>query len=86
MVEQVILKVGDTIERSDSSRASVERIRIISKGEFIDQIKYDGKCDDIALTLKDDMGVFNLWLKDNPIRILEEKKEKKVRRAKRVNR
>lgn len=81
MAEQVILKIGDLIERPDNSKALVEKIRIISKGEFISQIKYDGKCDDIALTLKDDIGVFNLWLKDNPIRILEEKKEKKAKRA-----
>ena len=82
MIEHVLLKLGDMIERPDNGKALVEKIRIISRGEFIPHIKYDGKCDDIVLTLRDDIGVFSLWLKDNPIRILEDKKSKKVKKAK----
>jgi len=77
MNEKIILKIGDTVEYHNNKKATIEKIRIISKGEFIEQFKYDGKANNIVLTLRDNVGVFNLWLKDNPIRIMEEKKEKK---------
>ena len=77
VAEAIVLKIGDTIECHDNGSAVVEKIRVISSGKFIDQLKYDGEDDDIVLTLRDGVGLFNLWLKDNPIRISEEKKEKR---------
>lgn len=77
VAEAIVLKIGDTIEYRENDSAVIDKIRIISSGKFIDQVKYDSKNDDIVLTLKDNTGLFNLWLKDNPIRISEEKKEKR---------
>lgn len=77
MTDKIILKIGDMIECHVNNKAVIEKIRIISTAKFVDQVKYDGKGDNIVLTLRDDAGVCNFWLKDNPIRILEEKKEKK---------
>lgn len=74
--EAVVLKIGDSIGYRDNDVAAIEKIRMISSGKFIGEVKYDGDGYDIVLTLRDGVGLFNLWLKDNPIRISEDKKEK----------
>ncbi len=80
MSKKVILKIGDTVGYSDSKKAIIEKIRIISKSEFIGELKYDGEENDIVLTLRDGLGIINLWLKNNPVRLLEEKKESKEKK------
>jgi len=77
MSKKVILKIGNMVGYSDNKKAVIEKIRIISKAEFIEEYKYNGEADDIVLTLRDDTGILNLWLKNNPICVFEEKKEKK---------
>ena len=77
MSKKVILKIGNMVGYSDNKKAVIEKIRIISKAEFIEECKYDGEENDIVLTLKDGSGTINLWLKNNPVWLLEEKKEKK---------
>jgi len=77
MSKKVILKIGNMVGYSDNKKAVIEKIRIISKAEFIEECKYDGGENDIVLTLKDGSGTINLWLKNNPVWLLEEKKEKK---------
>ena len=77
MSKKMILKIGDTIGYSNNKKAIIEKIRIISKAEFIEECKYDGEEDNIVLTLRDGAGTINLWLKNNPVWLLEEKKEKK---------
>jgi hypothetical protein len=77
MSTKTILKIGDMIGYSDNKKAMIEKIRIISKGEFVEQYIYDSEAEDVVLTLNDNIGVFNLWLKNNPICVFEEKKEKK---------
>ncbi|MCX5678601.1 MAG: hypothetical protein NTY76_05770 [Candidatus Omnitrophica bacterium] len=76
VAETIVLKVGDAIGYHSNDKAVIEKIRVISTGKFIEQVKYDGENDDIVLTLRDGAGICSLWLKDNPVRILEEKKEK----------
>lgn len=75
-----IIKIGDTVECCKRQKAVVEKIRIISTAEFVGRIKYNGKGDNVVLTLRDSIGVYNFWLKDSPICILEEKKEKKKKK------
>lgn len=77
MPKEIILKVGDAIEYFSGRSAVIEKIRIISTGELVEQYKYDGQGYDIVLTLKDKLGMIDLWLKDTPIRILETKKSAK---------
>jgi len=77
MFKKIMLKIGDTVGYSDNKKAVIEKIRIISKAEFIKECKYDGEEDDVILTLRDGAGIINLWLKNNPVWLLEEKKEKK---------
>ena len=77
MSKKVILKIGNMVGYSDNKKAVIEKIRIISKAKFIDECEYDGEEDNIVLTLRDGSGTINLWLKNNPVWLLEEKKEKK---------
>lgn len=77
MSKKVLLKIGDMVGYSDNKKAVIEKIRIISKAEFIKECKYDGEENDIVLTLRDGSGIINLWLKNNPVWLLEEKKDKK---------
>jgi len=77
MPKKIILKIGDMVGYSDNKKAAIEKIRIISKAEFVEEFKYDGEENDIVLTLRDEAGTINLWLKNNPVWLLEEKKEKK---------
>jgi hypothetical protein len=77
MEDKIILKTGDMIEYHGNSKAVIEKIRMVSAAKFVDQVKYNGKGDDIVLSLRSNAGIYSFWLKDNPIRILEEKKDKK---------
>ncbi len=78
MPKKIILKIGDMVGYSDNKKAAIEKIRIISKAEFVEEFKYDGEENDIVLTLRDEAGTINLWLKNNPVWLLEEKKEKET--------
>jgi len=73
---QIILKVGDTIEYSNSRKGLIERIRIISSGKCVEGYVYDGEGKDLVLTLRDGQSTTNLWLKDMPIHKIIEKPEK----------
>jgi hypothetical protein len=64
MSRNVILNIGDTIKYSGDSTGIIENIRVISTGNYIEQYEYNGNDEDIVLTLKNDHGVTNLWLKD----------------------
>jgi hypothetical protein len=77
MPKKMVIKIGDTIGYPDNRTATIEKIRMVSKGEFIEECKYGGEEDDIVLTLRDGTGTIDLWLKNNPIRLLESKKETK---------
>ena len=76
MPQEIILKVGDTIEYSNGQNGLIEKIRIISSGKLIEQYVYDGKDDDVVLTLKDNQGIVNLWLKNRSVHKVAEKQEK----------
>ena len=77
MSKKIILKIGDIVGYSDNKKAIIEKIRVISKAEFIGELKYDGEENDIVLTLRAGSGIINLWLKNNPVMLLEEKRESK---------
>lgn len=59
-----MLNIGDTIKYSEDCAGIIEKIRVISKGHYINQFEYNGNDEDIVLTLKNDHGVTSLWLKD----------------------
>lgn len=67
MGRNIMLKIGDMIEYSSGYTAVIEKIRVISTGEFVEQYEYNGSDEDIVLTLKNDHGITNLWLKDASI-------------------
>jgi len=75
MPPEIILKVGDTIEYSNSRKGLIEKIRIISSGKCVEEYVYDGDGKDLVLTLKDGHGTINLWVKDIPIHKIVEKQE-----------
>jgi hypothetical protein len=76
MPQEIILKIGDLIEYSDGQKGQIEKIRIISSGKLVEQYVYDGKGNDIVLTLKGNCSVTNLWLKNRVIHKITEKQEK----------
>ncbi len=67
MSRNVILNIGDTIKYSGDSTGIIENIRVISTGNYIAQYEYNGNDEDIVLTLRNDHGITNLWLKDTSI-------------------
>ncbi|OQB09543.1 MAG: hypothetical protein BWY16_00947 [Candidatus Omnitrophica bacterium ADurb.Bin205] len=67
MSRNVILNIGDTIKYSGECTGIIEKIRIISTGNYIEQYEYNGNGEDIVLTLRNDHGITNLWLKDTSI-------------------
>jgi len=67
MARNVVLKIGDTVKYAGDCTGIIEKIRVISKGNYINQFEYNGNDEDIVLTLKNDHGITNLWLKDAPI-------------------
>lgn len=67
MSRNVTLTIGDTIKYSGDCTGIIEKIRIISTGNYTEQYEYNGNDEDIVLTLKNDHGITNLWLKDASI-------------------
>jgi hypothetical protein len=67
MPEEIILKLTDTIECSNGQKGIIERIRIISSGRFLEEYVYDGRGQDLVLTLRGNNSLINLWVKDTHI-------------------
>lgn len=67
MARHTVLNIGETIKYSGDCTGIIEKIRVISTGSYIEQYTYNGNDEDIVLTLKNDHGVTNLWLKDASI-------------------
>ena len=67
MARNIVLNIGDTIKYSGECTGIIEKIRIISTGNYIEQYEYNGNGEDIVLTLRNDHGITNLWLKDTSI-------------------
>ena len=67
MPEEIILKVTDTIECSNGQKGIIEKIRIISSGRFLEEYVYDGRGQDLVLTLRGNNSLINLWVKDTRI-------------------
>jgi hypothetical protein len=65
--EEIILKVADAIEYSNGQRGIIEKIRIISSGRFLEEYEYDGRGQDLVLTLRGNNSLINLWVKDTHI-------------------
>ena len=49
MQQEEIIRIGDTIECYKWQKAMVEKIKIISTGEFVEECKYNGNGYDIML-------------------------------------
>ncbi len=67
MPQKLVLNIGDAIKYSGNCTGIIDKIRVISKGDYVNQFEYNGSAEDIVLTLKNDHGIANLWLKDGPI-------------------
>ncbi|MCX5704469.1 MAG: hypothetical protein NTZ92_00130 [Candidatus Omnitrophica bacterium] len=76
MPEKIILKEGDAVEYSYGRKGLIEKIRIISTGEFVEEYVYDGDGKNLVLTLRNGQDIVNLWLKDTPVHKITESKEK----------
>jgi len=75
MPQEIIFKIGDTIEYSNGQKGLIEKIRIISSGKLVEEYEYDGDGHDLVLTLRNNNSVTNFWVKDTRIhRVPEEKK------------
>jgi hypothetical protein len=75
MPQEIILKVGNTIEYSNGQKGLIEKIRIISSGKLVEEYEYDGDGHDLVLTLRCNNSIANLWVKNTRIyRAPEEKK------------
>ncbi|MDD5652901.1 MAG: hypothetical protein PHT31_01900 [Candidatus Omnitrophica bacterium] len=61
---KIALIIGDTIKYSGEHTGVIDKIRVISTGNYIEQYEYNGSDEDIVLSLKNDHGIANLWLKD----------------------
>ena len=64
MPQEIILKVGDTIEYSNGQKGLIEKIRIISSGKLVEGYEYDGDGHDLVLTLRCNNSITNFWVKD----------------------
>ena len=69
MPNDKILRIGDLVGYLAGQRGRIEKIRIISSGEFVPEFKYNKKeaGNDIVLTLSHNHGVLDLWLKKTPV-------------------
>lgn len=74
-MEKIALKIGDKIRYLDNHNGVIDRIRIISSGKFVEQ--YEGDINKVVLTLKDKIGVINIWPKKTPVCLAEAKEHKK---------
>jgi len=74
--EQMILNIGDMVETSNSQKGRIEKIRIISSGKLVDRYAYNGEGADVVLTIKDEIGVINLWLKGISVHEMTERQKK----------
>ena len=67
------MKVGDIVECFEGHSAVIEKIRVISKEEFIEQYKYDGAdAYDNMLILKDSTSVIKICFKSAPKKIIKD--------------
>jgi len=67
MPQEIILRMGDTIEYSNGQKGVIEKIRIISSGKLIEEYEYDGDGRDLVLTLRYNSSITNLWVKNTHI-------------------
>jgi len=67
MSQEIKLKVGDTIDYGNDRKGQIEKIRIISSGNLVEECDYDGDGHDLVLTLRNNNSVVNLWVKDTRI-------------------
>ena len=75
MSQEIKLMVGDVIEYSNGQKGLIEKIRIISSGNLVEEYEYDGDGHDLVLTLRVNNSVINFWVKDTRInKVPEEKK------------
>ena len=75
MPQEIKFRVGDVIDYGNGGKFQIEKIRIISKGKFVEEYEYDGDGHDLVLTLRCNNSITNLWVKDTRIHIvLKEKK------------
>jgi small-conductance mechanosensitive channel len=75
MPQEIILKVGDTVEYSQGRKGLIKRIRILSTGKCVEEYIYDGDGHDLVLTLRCNNSITNLWVKNTRIhKVPEEKK------------
>lgn len=73
MPQEIILRIGDTIEYSGGRKGLIEKIRIISSGKLVEEYEYDEDDKDVILTLKNNSSIINLWLKGMQIHKVTEK-------------
>jgi len=67
MPQEIILRIGDTIEYSNGQKGLIEKIRIISSGKLVEEYEYDGDGRDLVLILRCNNSITNLWVKDTRI-------------------
>lgn len=73
MQQEEVVRVGDSIECFEGHRAVIEKIKMLSTGEFIERYKYDGvDAYDIMLFLKDSTGVIKICFKNAPKKIIKD--------------
>ncbi len=73
MQQKEVVNVGVAIECFKGHKAVIEKIKMISTGEFIERYKYDGAdAYDIMLILKDDTGIIKLCFKNAPKKIIKD--------------
>ena len=61
-----MIKVGDVVEYVAGLKAVVEKIKIISTGEFVGESRYGDIGYDILLVLRDSRGAFKLCFEKRP--------------------
>lgn len=62
-----MVRTGDTIVYAAGLKAVVDRIRIISRDEFVSEGRYDDNGYDIMLLLNDGTGTFKVCFKNRPL-------------------
>lgn len=67
MPQEIKLRLGDTVDYGNGKKGQIEKIRIISSGELVEEYEYDGDGHDLVLTLRVNNSVTNFWVKDTRI-------------------